>query len=239
MKKGAIVAAACLVIVGVGGLVIWIHSRSQTNHIALLHAIEGGDYSSIDDARIVEDLENIMNNRGLREVEWIYYDLNEDGQDELILQEKASVADTRMKRIIGIFAEQRGQVLVIVWDVVDMGAFYYLLNNQLIYTYHYYGIYDYESYTIYDYDLQWDSRLVKGYEYYNIDSMESLPPDWLDVHPDLSQEGTYFRKYTVEDIDGETVRVYQDLTMEQWLDELGFNYVQVLSRREQFRPGSA
>lgn len=237
MKKGVIVAAACLVIAGVGGLAVWIHSGPQTNNTAALDAIERGDYSSVGDDGIAENLENIMNRREFREVEWVYYDLNDDGQDELILQEKESVADTRIKRIIGIFAEQRGQVLVILWDVNDMTAFSFLSNNQLIFFDQYYGTYGYESYKIYEYDLQWDKTLVKGYEYYNIDSMESLPPDWLDTHPGISQEGTYFLKYIVEDIDGEPVRAYQELTMQQWLDELGFNYVQVLSRREQFRPG--
>lgn len=229
MKKGVIAAAACLVVVGVGGLVIWIHSRSQTNETVVLDAIERGDYSSIGSDRVAEDLENIMNDREFQDVEWLYYDLNDDGQDELILQEKTSVADTRIKRIIGIFAEQQGQAFVILWDVNDMTEFCFLSNNQLIYFDQYYGTYGYESYKIYEYDLQWDKKLVKGYEYYDIDSMENLPPDWLDMHPDLSQEGTYFLKYIVEDIDGETVRVYQELTMEQLLDELGFNFVQVLS----------
>ena len=238
MKKKIIVTAVCFVVGSLVAILLWGNFVFQINTTPALAAIEQGDYSSVSNDSIVETLEIIMNRRGLQDVEWIYFDLNDDGQNELILQEKASVAHTGIKRIIGIFAEQHGQVSVILWDANDMGEYSFLLNNRLIYFDQYYGTYGYESYQIYEYDHHWDKRLAEGYEYYNIDSMESLPPDWLDTHPALSQEGTYFQKYTVEDMDGKSVRVYQELTMQQWLDELGFNITKVFSRRIQTSPGT-
>lgn len=181
----------------------------------MLEELKNGNYEHLNDDNVKRTLQQIIDQQA-PEIEWIYYDLNSDGQMELILQEKEYVADKFMKRIIGVFAIQNSYVSTVIWDVGDVGAFYFLYNNKLFYYYQYYGIYDYESYQVFQFDMQWNEKLLEGYEYYYIYNVKELSPAWLEDHPTITKEGVYYKKYSVEDVDGTSIRMYEDITERQW-----------------------
>lgn len=77
-----------------------------------------------------------------------------------------------------------------------------------------------ESYQIYQFDSELKKQFMEGFEYFYIYDLEELPQDWLEHHPTMIQEGTYYRKYRLEDIDGTTNIIYEDLSEQQWKDSL-------------------
>lgn len=218
-RKLLLVLAALLVIIICVIAVVSI--RHGQNEIKL-ESLVNGDYDYLSDDNVRNALERILDRQ---ETEWVYFDLNADGKMELIFQEKnctyiSHVPHKSLKAVIGAFAVQDNEIAAVIWDLVDMGAFYFIDNDKLFYYYDYHGTYDYESYQIYQFDSDWKKQFVEGFEYFYIYDLEELPPDWLEHYPTMIQEGTYYRKYRLEDIDGTTNVIYEDLSEQQWKESL-------------------
>lgn len=189
------------------------------NKDLLLENLISGDYDYLSDSNVKDALQRIFDQQ-LVETEWIYFDLNADGKMELILQEKNYAADTHLKSIIGAFAVKDNGISAVIWDLNETGEFYFISNEKLFYFYGYYGPYNYKVYQIYQFDSEWNKKLLEGYEYFYIYDVDELPSDWLEYHPTMTQEGTYYRKFKLVDINGTLDRVYEDLSEQQWKDSL-------------------
>lgn len=126
-------------------------------------------------------------------------DLDGDGVDELLWNEPdhplSGLGDTT--RVQGIFACWNGAVSCIDLDLNDNTEYLFLgKGGSLVYTEPYYGTYEYENYDCVT--LGPDRRFYPLYrlEIYNIYSMEELPGNWKEVHPDMAQPGIYCKKIT-------------------------------------------
>ena len=217
MKRKIIVLAMLFVIIVL--LIAVLCTRHNKNEAKLENLING-DFDCLSDSNIKDALKGIFDQQ-LVETEWIYFDLNADGKMELVLQEKNCVENKTLKRIIGAFAIQDNEIIAVIWDIIDAGEFYFIGNDKLIYFYGYYGMYEQEVYQIYQFDSEWKKQFLEGFEHLYIYDLEELPSDWLEYHPTMTQEGTYYRKYKLVDMNGTLDWVYEDLSEQQWKDSLG------------------
>ena len=72
-------------------------------------------------------------------VEWVKKDLNDDGIEDLVLQEKNSPWVNK-KIVVGIFAKEENGIQCILWDVSDYGEFYYCgITGEVMYYYRWSG----------------------------------------------------------------------------------------------------
>ena len=151
-------------------------------------------------------------------LEWCQLDLNGDGIEDLILQEAETVtSDSEEKRIIGIFDCKRNEARCVLWDVNDSTEYYFCgITGELMHYYCSFGtMVDVEGYEHYYYDYEWnkviDYRLLIWYV--NSPDGYDYPTKWFEAHPDMQEEGIYYRRYegayTGEDVEGEA------LTMEE------------------------
>jgi len=163
--------------------------------------IKNGDFSYITEASVVskEVLECAYENMS-QDTEWIMTDLNQDGEEDLIWQEKASIST--QKKILAVFdAAQNGQC--VFYDGMDAGEYFFITKEEvLIYYSQYLGIYDYVSYERFCYDKEWNIERKDGlYAWYVYDSEEVL--GWFDDHDHsgMEENGIYYKTYA----DGEEI----------------------------------
>ena len=163
--------------------------------------IKNGDFSYITEASVVskEVLECAYENMS-QDTEWIMTDLNQDGEEDLIWQEKASIST--QKKILAVFdAAQNGQC--VFYDGMDAGEYFFITKEEvLIYYSQYFGIYDYVSYERFCYDKEWNIERKDGlYAWYVYDSEEVL--GWFDDHDHsgMEENGIYYKTYA----DGEEI----------------------------------
>lgn len=69
-------------------------------------------------------------------------------------------------------------------------------SGSLIYTAPYYGTYEYENYDCVTLGPNRRFYPLFRLEIYNIYSMDELPDDWNELHPDMTQPGIYCKKIT-------------------------------------------
>lgn len=180
-----------------------------------LSKIVKGDYSSIHDKNVVESLKTTFE-RLQDKVEWIYWDANGDGQQDLILQENYENSEG-MRKIIGIFTVENQKVICKNWDDTDVTEYSSMCHEKLVYYQQYLGIYNNYCYYFYSYDEEWNEILICGLEIYEIEDSEALPPNWSEKYPEMVEEGTYYRKLIINKENGE--KQYSMLTKAQWMEE--------------------
>lgn len=165
-----------------------------------------------------ETLESIYQNQK-EDMEWVFFDLNNDGKNELIWREKESSSEY-MKSIVAIFAEQGEKCKLILFDTTDVREFYALENNHLIYFKEFSWLYQYDSFAKcsmninfqIETDMALEVFIIPAYEYL----LEEAGEEWVE---DLEREysfinggGNYFRLTVYEeDTTNETI-----ITDEQW-----------------------
>lgn len=164
---------------------------------SIQETIMSGDFSCLED----EDWE-IMQEiyEGNDSLEWRQLDLNGDGIDDLILQEKDTVDEnSNQHRILGIFACGEDRARCVLWDTVDTGEFSVCgLTGELMYYYNSFGsMVDMEEYSHYYYDKEWNKVIDYQLIIWYVDSPEGYdyPAEWFEAHPDMQEEGIYYRKY--------------------------------------------
>lgn len=147
----------------------------------------------------IEKYYNLWKDRGIPEVEWQIIDLNGDGIEDLILQNKDTIGIE--KEIIGIFACEEDRAKCMEWDLNDMTEYSFCgSTGELMYTApNYGGIVDNEPYVHYYYDKEWNKVEDYSFEIIRIDSGvvdEEYAEIWKEEHPDFAEDGIYYRKYT-------------------------------------------
>lgn len=136
--------------------------------------------------------------------EWRQLDLNGDGIEDLILQESREVGEWGHHEIVAIFACEKDSASCIFLDMNDMSEYYFCgPAGELMYTASSYGLWvAVEPYDHYYYDREWNR--IKDYSLvvYDIDverGLEEYPQqveEWKQNHPDMAEQGVYFRKET-------------------------------------------
>lgn len=159
--------------------------------------IMSGNFSYLED----EDWERKQKTASMADVEWRLFDLNGDGIDDLILEEVDTVTDdSEEKRIIGIFACEEDKARCVEWDVNDCTAYSFAgSTGELMYTGSYYGgVVSTESYAHYYFNEDWDKIRDYMLVVYCIDAEmdEEYAKKWKEEHPDMAEDGIYYRKLT-------------------------------------------
>lgn len=163
------------------------------------------------------------------DAEWRQIDLNGDGTDDLILQDRKTISTMGCKRMIGVIACEEDQAKCIASDLNDGTEFSFCgPTGELMYSSSSYGgDISSEYYRHYHYDKDWNE--VTDYELvvYRID-METLgEPEyaekWKTEHPDMASDGIYYRKYTETETEALTLEelktIYETETGYQFYTE--------------------
>ena len=121
--------------------------------------------------------------------EFLRYDLNGDGIDELIWQEKEGYYNGNMKPVIGIFVQEFGKTKCILWDILEGSEFYFLskAGNMVYYASHY-SIYSIEKYYYVKFNKDWKPE--RQYELY----IKGVDDNALNQYPNLKETGIFFAK---------------------------------------------
>lgn len=206
---------------------------------SLKNSIQGtimsGDFSCLEDTdweRMQESYE-----REINLYEWCQLDLNSDGIEDLILQEKNTVdEDSNQHRILGIFGCGKDEARCVLWDDVYMGDFSFCgsTGELMHYYYSFGGMVDIEGYEHYYYDMEWNKVIDYRLLIYDVNSPEGYdyPTKWFEAHPDMQEEGIYYRRYegacTSEDTEGEVLtleELKEIYETEMGMEMYSFRYV--------------
>ncbi len=214
MNKRGMIKKAVVPIIVIAALALVGVLYILKNGAPSLEQLVGGEYSYIYDSDVREAVEDAFAQRP-DELEWVWWDANLDGADDLILQEKTPCADG-MKRIQGVFCVSDNKIICVMWDDTDVTEFYSVCNNKLVYYSQYLGTYTQKVYEVCEYDCDWNKETVSGLEFFYIENMTEMPADWTTEHPDMHAEGACYQKFSVEE-NGE--KAYTTLTLQEWCEE--------------------
>lgn len=161
--------------------------------------IMSGNFSWLEDVDWESKERAYLNMEESGKVEWRRIDLNKDGIEDLILQEKDTVGDSDQKRIYGIIACEKDGARCVKWNENDMTEYSFCgSTGELMYTAPYYGgVVSGEPYRHYYYDEEWNEITDYKLVVYKIDSLmdEEYAEKWKKEHPDMAEDGLYYRKY--------------------------------------------
>lgn len=198
--------------------------------------IMSGDFSCLTDE---EKWENLQERYAMRAdfFEWRQIDLNGDGIEDLILQEKnISGHNDDIHIIHGIFGCQKDEAILVLWDEVDCTEYYFCgPTGEIMYTAPSYGapILSFEPYSHCYFDRDWNQ--IRDYELvvYEID-MISYPEsveEWRQEHPDMAEDGIYYKKYSEK---GEEILTREELES-IYEQETGSEFYSALIERQEIR----
>jgi len=187
------------------GMSIWCKKVKAENGF---EKIEQGDFSIVfglnDNQRTL--LQYVYSNlQENDDMELLYADINADGTEELIFQEKEP-AERERKRIVAVFAITANGYERIMWDISDNTEYYFIANGKLVYYCFHSGIYYYSSYSTFCFDENWNENIEKKLEIFEITDLElyaECPDHWWNIaKPDVDMEGYYYR---ITGYEGDTV----------------------------------
>lgn len=178
---------------------------SFTNN-ELLEQLKEGDVSGLKLEGESPDLEFFNNICNDPQNEWVQYDINRDGFDDLILQEKRTVGKQR-KRIIAIFSAHDSEMTCKLLDVSDVTEFFFLAdNNNLIYYYDEHYTHDVYIYRYIELDCEWNRQWIYDLHIYKVIDFDEINSEWWKEHrSDITEKGIYTYKlvpHNTEDSDG-------------------------------------
>lgn len=205
MKKNFYITILFAITVTMGlGVIVRIFSVTGQEK---LKAIENGNYRYIDDKRKREQLSKMFSINA-DNLSWIYKDLNNDGEEELILQ---AFSDT--DKIVGVFTLESHNVVTVLWDDIDVCIYYQVCEKGLLHYTQYYGTYDFEQYELRSYDEEWNEIYVDGLEWYYLLEEEEEVREHLGEHLENMEIGkVYFWEFNRRGDE----KAYTKLTQEEW-----------------------
>jgi len=234
MSRKKIVVVFVLVTCAIILAIVTYGHYSEKTHRNVLEQIKKGNFASLGELseKQLEELDWVYNRcQMMNNAQWIYADINNDGLSELIWQEKGTVGNSQVHRILAIFIVSSEGCKRIVWDVGDMGEFYFYHNNKIIYFTSYLGIYDYHYYGICEYGSDGEIRVKKSFEVYHTydltenESMDFLSKfDWAQDKSKIDNvEGNVFYVIGTRLTDEENVRglIEKDEWVEQFRNDIG------------------
>lgn len=170
-RKNILTICAVAILVSMTLLAFIYYSCHKDKDIDVLEQICQGDFTSLkelDEGELQELTRIYERHQDTDRMQWVYADVNHDGNRELIWQEKDYAADSQIHRILAVFAVAPEGSMRVLWDPNDMGEFYFCHEDKMIYTSSYQGVYDYCFYGACEFDADWEHTIKKFYEVYNI-----------------------------------------------------------------------
>lgn len=208
---------SCICMLGAGIFIIgmspWCKKVKTENGFG---KIAQGDFSivyGLSDKQRTE-LQNVYSNlQENGDMELLYADINADGTEELIIQEKEP-AERERKRIVAVFAVTANGYERIMWDISDNTEYYFIANGKPVYYCFHSGIYCYSSYSVFCFDENWNENIEEKLEIFEITDLElyaECPDNWWNiVKPDVDVEGYYYRITGYEGDTGEEYMISAD-----------------------------
>lgn len=147
------------------------HSNVRKDSAHVLGQIRQGNFTSLKelDERQIGELQELYEHyRDTDTMQWVYADIDQDGDPELIWQEKVGAADSQMHRILAVFALTPEGSRRILWDANDMTEFYFCQGDKIIYNSSFRGAYDYDYYGVCEFDADGEHTIGTFYEIYDI-----------------------------------------------------------------------
>lgn len=182
--------------------------------------VMAGDLTALSQMEDFERIESAYNNPNtLSYYEWKLVDIDHNGYEELVWQEKEDAG--YRKRIVGLFSFEK-EPKCIIWDLNDSTEFYFISDRgNLVYYDQYFGMYRFFSLDGYTLDENLDLDFTYGLRLYDIYDLSEIDENYLlefqESNPDIVSEGIYYRKITSQDSKGgETKEI---LTEEQFVIE--------------------
>ncbi len=217
MKK---ITYIVLSIVSIAMVLALFKSFMDLEDVDKLKEIENGNYSYIDNEHVRKHLEILLpKGADIRDsdYEWVYKDINGDGKEDLILQEKnCNMEPPGNTLILDIFTIKEGDVVHVFADYMDAAYYCQLCDDGLLYYEQYYGRYDYEQYILFRYDKDWNGIFVDGLAlYYLLESDEGEEEYTIYEDLDMEKEQLYFWEFQMQDGKKE----YTGLTKEEWANK--------------------
>lgn len=180
--------------------------------------IQKGNFSCLKDENSASYMENIFGSLGTADrTEWVRYDIDRDGVDELIWQEKEPAGGSGFKRIMAIYSHHNEEVKCFLWDINDCSEYFFLgESGKLVYYMFEYGVTDSQDYAYCVIDMENGIRYDYWLSIYNVYDTSELYDSWGEKHPDMMEVGMYYRKRIPGPNQSEE---QQYLTREQFLTE--------------------
>lgn len=182
--------------------------------------VMAGDLTALSQMEDFERIESAYNNLNtLGDYEWKLADIDHNGYEELVWQEKEDVG--YMKRIVGLFSFEKDPKCII-WDLNDSSEFYFISDSgNLVYYDQYFGMYRFFSLDGYTLDENLDLDFTYGLRLYDIYDLSEIDENYLlefqESNPDIVSEGTYYQKIIPQGSKGGEIK--EILTEEQFVIE--------------------
>lgn len=179
-----------------------------------------GDLTALSRLEIYEEIISIYEKHSkFNDLEWRLADIDYNGYEELVWQEKEDVG--YMKRIVGLFSFEK-ESKCIIWDLNDGSEFYFISDSgNLVYYDQYFGIYRFFSLESYTLDENLNLDFTYGLWLYDIYDLLEIDEKFLlklqKSNPDIKGEGIYYQKIISQD--NESRKIKESLTEEQFVNE--------------------
>ena len=214
------------------------NEKDEFDNITEMESFEeiiNGDMSSLyqikeEDRNFIKQLAQNGDN------EWSLCDINGDGKQELILQERQGELEGNIRHIIAIFAETEEGVKRVLWDIFETGEFYSFIDGRLIHYCYVNGTYNADFYYRCIFDDDWEMREDRLFEILDVTSLDEY--DFLsdEMKKEIPSVGFYYRYVTYGENDRETAAL---LSEDEWRDmfkeEMG-EYGRVSTFMHRFAP---
>lgn len=193
-------------------------SPKPVNEENWMQEIQKGNFSCLKDENSASYMEDIFGSLGTADrTEWVRYDIDRDGVDELIWQEKELAGGSGFKRIMAIYSHHNEEVKCFLWDINDCSEYFFLgESGKLVYYMFEYGVTDSQDYAHCVIDMENGIKYDYWLSIYNVYDTSELYDSWGEKHPDMMEVGMYYRKRIPGPNQSEE---QQYLTREQFLAE--------------------
>ena len=128
--------------------------------------------------------------------EWVKFDINGDGVEELLLQSKTHM-NSYMRRIVSIYAfnSERQETELVFHQNAGLTRFLFLAKSGNIVHYDFTsGVILGVSFSHRAFDEQWRETTISTLGIVYIYDLSELPEDWAKNNPDMAEPGIYFIK---------------------------------------------
>ena len=202
--------------------------EEQPSALSIEEQIKEGDFSCLKESEgKKKEYERIFEiHEELGDMEWKLFDINKDGFEDLIWQEKEA-RFSKGKRILGIFSCNPDSPQCVIWDTAQMTTGYFWSDaDKLVYYYQSYGICSYNRYDYFTVDVNWVQKFEYGLEIYNIYDLgsdpewqESFEAKWQEKYGEQLKEGISYKKCIGRDPKGIAPDKYIHLSEAEFLEE--------------------
>lgn len=179
-----------------------------------------GDLTALSQMENFDRIEEAYNNlNAFGDYEWKLIDIDHNGYEELVWQQKENVS--YMKRIVGLFSFEKDPKCII-FDLNDSAEFYFISDSDnLVHYDQYFGMYRFFRLDGYTLDENLDLDFTYGLCLYDIYDLSEIDEDYLlefqENNSDVVSEGIYYRKIVPQD--NKSKKAKEILTEEQFAIE--------------------